>query len=417
MAAPAQYDVVIVGASIAGCTAAALFGRRGAKVALIEREKDPGTFKKVCTHYIQPSATPTIEKLGLGSRIEAAGGIRNEIESWTRWGWIRQQSEQHRGPRYGYNIRREKPDPMLRDLAANTPGVDFMPGQSVQELIIEKGRPAGVGTGSADAPRRTVTARLVVGADGRNSRIAELAGVPAKVKPHGRFAYFAYFRDLPSESGIRSQMWFIEPDIAYSFPNDEGITLLAMMPARDKLDSWKSDIEGSFFRTFEGLPRAPAIREGKRVSPFLGMIEMPNTARPASRPGLAFIGDAALAADPLWGVGCGWAFQSAEWLVDCVAESLGGRGDLDHLGVQPLAHLGAAVVDQYRAVLVHVHQRAGLIEMRRRERDAELHGRQREAAVHVVEVIVRGVWERCRASAHGTRLVQDIARLRMSAAR
>jgi 2-polyprenyl-6-methoxyphenol hydroxylase-like FAD-dependent oxidoreductase len=28
------------------------------------------------------------------------------------------------------------------------------------------------------------------------------------------------------------------------------------------------------------------------------------------------VGDAALASDPLWGVGCGWAFQSAEWLAD-----------------------------------------------------------------------------------------------------
>ena len=28
------------------------------------------------------------------------------------------------------------------------------------------------------------------------------------------------------------------------------------------------------------------------------------------------MGDAALTADPLFGVGCGWAFQSAEWLVE-----------------------------------------------------------------------------------------------------
>ncbi len=32
--------------------------------------------------------------------------------------------------------------------------------------------------------------------------------------------------------------------------------------------------------------------------------------------------------------------------------------NLQHLRVQALAHLGAAVVDQYRAVLVDVHQRA-----------------------------------------------------------
>ena len=55
-----------------------------------------------------------------------------------------------------------------------------------------------------------------------------------------------------------------------------------------------------------------------------------------------------------------------------------GRGDLEHLGVQALAHLGAAVVDQHRAVLVDVHQRAGLVEGREVERDAELHRRDRQ---------------------------------------
>jgi flavin-dependent dehydrogenase len=53
-----QYHVAIVGASIAGCTTAILFARNGARVALIEREGDPAAYKKICTHYIQPSATP-----------------------------------------------------------------------------------------------------------------------------------------------------------------------------------------------------------------------------------------------------------------------------------------------------------------------------------------------------------------------
>jgi 2-polyprenyl-6-methoxyphenol hydroxylase-like FAD-dependent oxidoreductase len=64
-------------------------------------------------------------------------------------------------------------------------------------------------------------------------------------------------------------------------------------------------------------------------SKVLGKLELPNVFRPAARPGLAFVGDAALAADPLWGVGCGWAFQSADWLVQATAEALHGDSDLD----------------------------------------------------------------------------------------
>ena len=38
------------------------------------------------------------------------------------------------------------------------------------------------------------------------------------------------------------------------------------------------------------------------------------------------------------------------------------RDDLRDLGVQALAHLGAAVVHEHRAVGVDVHQRAGLVQ-------------------------------------------------------
>jgi flavin-dependent dehydrogenase len=41
------------------------------------------------------------------------------------------------------------------------------------------------------------------------------------------------------------------------------------------------------------------------------------------------VGDAALATDPSVGVGCGWAFQSAEWLADQTSTALLDRGDLD----------------------------------------------------------------------------------------
>jgi flavin-dependent dehydrogenase len=52
------------------------------------------------------------------------------------------------------------------------------------------------------------------------------------------------------------------------------------------------------------------------------MIEIPGKIRKELRPDLALVGDAALAADPLPGVGCGWAYQSAEWLAEAVGNLL-----------------------------------------------------------------------------------------------
>src|SRR4029453_10872147 len=64
-------------------------------------------------------------------------------------------------------------------------------------------------------------------------------------------------------------------------------------------------------------------------SKLIGRLEMPNKMRGAARGGLAFVGDAALATDPLFGVGCGWAFQSAEWLVEETHSALLDHASLD----------------------------------------------------------------------------------------
>ena len=330
MPSQSQYDVAIVGASIAGCAAAIFFGRAGARVALIERDRDPAGYKKICTHYIQASATPTLERLGLAKTIEEAGGVRNDAELFTRWGWIVPPSEQTiRRPAHGYNIRRSTLDPMLRKAAAETAGVDFLPGFSVRELRVDQERICGVSAQGEGDARLDIEAKLVVGADGRNSRVAELAGLPARETPNGRVAYFAHYRNLPLLSGTRAQIWFLEPDMAYTFPNDDGVTLAAAFVARAKTAEWKMDPEAAMTRLFADLPRGPSLAQAQRVTPFMGVVDYPNIHRSVSKPGLALIGDAALSIDPLWGIGCGWALQSAEWLADAVGRAWTSPANLD----------------------------------------------------------------------------------------
>jgi len=320
----ADYDAVVVGASIAGCTAATLLGRAGARVALVEARPDLAAYKTICTHFIQPSATPTIERLGLADRIEAAGGIRNGIELWTRFGWIRPPlADDFPHPRHGYSIRREKLDPIVRELAVEGPGVELLMGEAVTALLGPSGRPTGVRIVNRDRHEREISARMVVAADGRDSRIAELAAEEARVMRHGRFGYFAYYRHLRVVSGNSGMLWLLDPDVAAALPQDNGITLMTTFQTRDRESWFKRDLEANFEAYFRGLPGAPDLAAGERISKVLGKLDMPNTTRRAGRPGLAFVGDAALAADPIWAIGCGWAFQSGEWLADELAPVLG----------------------------------------------------------------------------------------------
>ena len=285
VAAEDSYDACVVGASIAGCTTAALLARSGARVALLERHADPDHFKRVCTHFIQSSAFPTIERLGWLPQLEAAGMRRSGAEMWTRWGWIQPPKPNGAGPA-SLNLRREVLDPLLRRLAAETPGVEPMLGWSVEALVrAEDGRVAGVEAVARDGERRAVAAQLTVAADGRDSTMAELAQLPTHIRPHERFAYAAYYRDLPLPTGDAAQVWFLDPEIAYAFPTDDGLTLVACMPTKRHLPDFRADLEGSFERWFEGLPEGPDLARAERVSKLIGKLDMPNVRRRPAAPG------------------------------------------------------------------------------------------------------------------------------------
>ena len=316
-----ETDVVIVGASIAGCTAARLLAQQGAEVTLVEKRPDPEAYKVTCTHFIQSSATPVIRRLGLDEPLGAVGAVPGTGDVWTSAGWIRHQDD----ARHGYSVRRKVLDPLLRRMTVETPGVDYRPGRSVTGVIEDGDRIRGVTVRGAHGERETITARLVVAADGRDSRTARLAGVRARRRPHGRIAYFAYFEDVDLLRGQRAQMWLLDPDVAYLFPGDNGTVCVAgMFAGHDRLDEIRSDPDAAMRRHYARLPDAPDPWAGRRISKWIGKVDCENQRRPPVARGMAFVGDAAQASDPLWGVGCGFAFQSAEWLADAVAGSLGG---------------------------------------------------------------------------------------------
>lgn len=321
-----DYDAIVIGASLAGCATAILLGRAGAKVALIDKNPDPSAFKRICSHFIQASAVPTLERLELLDPIVAAGGVRSRIRAWTPWGWIEAPPERAGS---SVNLRREILDPLVRETAAATAGVDLMLGQGAQGLTGAREELRGVSVRDKDGGERELRARLVVGADGRDSRIAELSGVAMKTLPHGRFAYGGYFEGAMPAGAPDGSFWMLDPQWAAAFPTDSGLVFYAAMLTKDRLPEFKRDPEAALVSFIADLPEAPPIRSGRLVSPVLGKLEMPNRVNVPVAPGLALVGDAALAADPLFGVGCGWALQSGEWLADSVAPALRGEESLE----------------------------------------------------------------------------------------
>ena len=324
-----DYDAVIVGASLAGCATAIALGRTGARIALVEKRPDPAAFKRICSHFIQASAAPALDRLGLLEPIAEAGGVRTTMRAWTPWGWIETPAA---AAREGVNLRRELLDPIVREAAAATPGVELMLGYGAERLVREGETVSGVVVRNPDGTERTLSGRLVVGADGRDSRIAELGAVKTKTSRHGRFAYGAYFEGPPAAADGASSIWMLDPNWAAAFPTDSGLVFYAAMPTKDRLPEFRRDPEGALISFVDSVPEAPPIRVSRLAGPAQGKIEMPNKVRVPVAPGLALVGDAAMAVDPLFGVGCGWAFQSGEWLAKSVAPALAGAEPL-HAGL------------------------------------------------------------------------------------
>jgi 2-polyprenyl-6-methoxyphenol hydroxylase-like FAD-dependent oxidoreductase len=343
-----DYDAVIVGASLAGCAAAIQLGRAGLRVAVVEKQPDPNSYKRICSHFIQASGVPAIERLDLLEGMEAAGAKRPQVHLWTQWGWIEAPPE-HAGR--GVNLRREVLDPLMRTTATETPGVEMMLGRTAQRLLEEGESFAGVAVRSPDGEEREIRARLTVGADGRDSRVAELSGVPTKTYPHNRIAYGGYFEGGAPPHTPDATAWFLNPQWAAAFPTDNDLTFYAAMPTKDWLPQFKRDPAAALVDFVANVPEAPPIREGRLVDTVMGKIDMTNRMRRPVAPGLALIGDAALATDPLFGVGCGWAFQSAEWLCDSVRPALQNEEPLE----KGLAHYRRRHAKELRGHAFFIH--------------------------------------------------------------
>jgi 2-polyprenyl-6-methoxyphenol hydroxylase-like FAD-dependent oxidoreductase len=229
----------------------------------------------------------------------------------------------------GVNLRRERLDPLIRQLAAETPGVELILGHTVRELVREGGSVCGVQARDPQGETLTLRARLIVGADGRDSRVAKLAEVPTRTKRHGRFAYGGYFEGPRPVTYPDPVLWLLDPDMAAAFPTDSDLVFYAVMPSMERLPEFRADPEAALKALVSSVPEAPPILASRLVGEVTGKIDMTTVTHTPTAPGLALAGDAAGALDPLWGIGCGFAFQSAEWLADSVAPALAGAESLE----------------------------------------------------------------------------------------
>lgn len=84
---------------------------------------------------------------------------------------------------------------------------------------------------------------------------------------NGRFVFFASYCGVQRPPDERALLWLLEPDAAFLFPNDDGVTVLGVMPTKSWLPAFDADRQGTFERYLRSLPAAPDLRGAEQLTP------------------------------------------------------------------------------------------------------------------------------------------------------
>jgi flavin-dependent dehydrogenase len=308
MMATNEYDAIVVGARCAGSPTAMLLARKGYKVLLLDRDHFPSD--TLSTHMVHPPGIALLQQWGLLERLiatgcPAIGRYKYDFGPFT----ISGRPRPIEGVDVGYGPRRTILDKLLVDAAAEA-GAEIREGFTVEETLIEDGRVTGVRGHTPGGESIAEHARVVIGADGRHSRVAK-AVRPEQYheKPPLESGYYTYWSNLPAEgfeTYIRSHRgWGV-------IPTHDDLTLVIVGWPYAEFESNKRDVEGTYLKTLELAPEfAERVRGARREAPFRGE-PGPNFFRKPFGPGWALVGDAGYIKDPVTAWGMSDAFRDAE---------------------------------------------------------------------------------------------------------
>ena len=321
-----MYDSIVVGARAAGSPTAMLLARAGHRVLLLDKAHFPSD--TMSTHFLAVSATEQLDRWGLLAAVRTSGCPMIEKITWEFEGtYFETPFPPIEGMRECYAPRRYVLDEILVR-GAKDAGVELREGFVVRELVTEGDRVVGIRGRDAEGHDREERARIVIGADGRNSLVAREVGASQyHESPPSTFIYYSYFSNLESHS-IEV---YTDPGLAIVvFPTHNDQTAISVSRPHAEFREFKRDIEGNFARAVERYPRlATRFSDAKREEPFKGTSVLPHFLRVPRGDGWALVGDAGLYRDPLGGPGIPDAFRDAEHLAEAIDAGLRGVEPID----------------------------------------------------------------------------------------
>lgn len=290
-----SYDVLVIGAGPAGSIAAKTAAEKGLDVLLIEKRQEIGDpvrcAEGVSKQYLKKHVE--IDKKWIcadlkGSRIYAPDGTKIEM------------AEEIAGGEVGYVLERKIFDRALAENAAKA-GAEVRVKTRATGLIIEDDFIKGARLMHL-GKEYDVHAKIVIGADGVESKVGRWAGIDTSLKPTDIETCVQY---LVAGIGINQEYceFYIGSEIApggyvWIFPKGEGKANVGIGILGSKIGKFKPR-PVDYLNTFleKKFPNARIVEMIFGGVPVSGSIEK------TSANGLMLIGDAARQSDPVTGGG------------------------------------------------------------------------------------------------------------------
>ncbi len=315
-----QFDLVIVGGGLAGLSLACALRDARLKIALVENHAPkPATGWDARVYAISPANADFLREIGAWKHLDATriapihamkvmgdAGARLDFSAYesgvSELGWILESSLM--ACELWESVKRQGNLTLICPAAPQA--LAFAP--EAASLTLSDGQ--------------TLSAKLVVGADGRDSWVREAAGLKAVNTPYGEMGVVANFECEKPHRGIARQ-WFRDDGILAWLPlaGDEHcdarthrISIVWSTP-----DAHASELLALSPEAFADRVAAAGLRELGTLTQItapaafpLRLMRVPQTVAPR----LALVGDAAHGIHPLSGHGINLGYQDAKALAD-----------------------------------------------------------------------------------------------------
>jgi geranylgeranyl reductase family protein len=310
------FDVAIIGAGPAGTSCAAFCAMAGLETLVLERARFPR--EKVCGDCLNPSCWPVLERLGLAQRVWALPHSKLTSVDFIAIDGRKVSVNLPTGSDCELSIKRSLFDDLLLKRACEL-GAHAREGTTVTTLVHDQDWKIETAT------RESFRARILIGADGRNSTVARLRNLlprPARE----RVALQAHI-PLPLNFDQRVVLQFLREGYSGQAPvneNELNLCLVGKPSTISRLRQWAQ-------RHFE----IPANQRWRTITPLT------RAPVPCAHENLLFIGDAARVVEPFTGEGIYYALRSGELAARAIAKTISG-GD-QQLALREFARASAEI--------------------------------------------------------------------------